>query len=147
MACRVILAMLYHSLQRASSSIANLTNKRHFMDIQYMTYKDAKMEIFLDECIRRIALVEDLSEKDVEGTLQTQLMHSKELEVQMTAYLKLPQSQHHSENLLDMMTEQCEIREVLRRNKYEDKLVKEGFAGKDTARDPKDHNPGRSLVS
>ena len=30
---RILLAMVYHSLQRASSSIANLTNKQHFLSI------------------------------------------------------------------------------------------------------------------
>ena len=41
MTCRVLLAMLYHSLQRASSNIANRSNKIHFMNISYMDYKDA----------------------------------------------------------------------------------------------------------
>ena len=79
MTCRIILAGLYHSLQRASSSIANLSNKKHFLSISYMQYKDATLENFLDECIRRIALCDDMSEKDIEGTLQTELMHSIDL--------------------------------------------------------------------
>ena len=63
MTARILLAMVHHSLQRASSGIANLSNKQHFMSIKYMDYKDEKMELVLDECINRIALCDDLPEK------------------------------------------------------------------------------------
>ena len=98
------------------------------------------MEYFLDEAIRRISLCDDLPECDVEATLQGELMHSHDLKVQMTAYLQLPQSSHHSAKLIAILTDQCEIRDVLRRNRYEEKLNKEGF--KD-GEDKHANNPGR----
>ena len=67
MTARILLALVYDSLQRASSNIANLTNKKHFHDLKYMPYKDAHMKDFLDEVNRRINLCDELEKKDIES--------------------------------------------------------------------------------
>ena len=133
LSARILLAMLYHSLQRASGHIANLSNKNHFLKIDYMEFKDDKMEEFLDECMNRIALCDGLTNDDIEGTIQKQLIHSKKLRPAVELYLKRPQADQTCENLFQILHDECEIREVFRRNAYEEKLIKTGFDGKTTA--------------
>ena len=98
MTARILLATLYHSLQRASGSIAKLAHKKHFESIKFMDYKDADIEGFLDEVNARIALMENPDDSDIEAVLQMELMNSIVLKEQISTYLKLPQEEHSSEN-------------------------------------------------
>ena len=127
MTARILIGMPYQLLQRASSSIANLTNKRHFLKLDYMNYKDANMEGFLDEVNRRIGFCDDLDENDVEAFLQGELIKSNDLKFAVSRYLKLSQSEHAPEKIMKILQSECEIREVLNRQKYENKVNEHGF--------------------
>ena len=104
-----------------------MTNKLHFFAIDYMKFKDANMEGFLDEAMRRINLCEGLAEIDIEATLQKQVIKSHKLEVPFAAYLRLPQEEQTSELLLGMLRAECEIRESFRRNEIERRLHETAF--------------------
>ena len=77
--CRILISMVHQSLQRASSGIANMTNKQHFFSIDYMKHKDANMEGFLDKVMRRINLCDGLNEEDIEATFQKQVARSQQV--------------------------------------------------------------------
>lgn len=47
MTARALIALLCHSLRRASSGIANLSNNKPFCAIRYMDYNDVDMDGFL----------------------------------------------------------------------------------------------------
>ena len=85
------------------------------------------MEGFLDEVMRRISLCDGLTEEDIEATLQKQLIKSHKLEVPFTQYLRLPQGEQISNELLSILRAKCEIREVFRRNEVERRLRETGF--------------------
>lgn len=127
--CRILLSVTYNSLGRASANVTNLANKKHFLNLQYLDYKDAYMEDFLDEFTRRCALCDDLTPADQEGHLQMCPMDSVVLEDAMSEYLLLPIDGRTIESLLGVINAEIAVRSLKRRNRYEVKLYKDNFKG------------------